>query len=432
MIDVILVIIGSLGLLIGTITDFQKREVADWINFGMIFSGIGLRLVYTAITFDWQFLLFGIMWVVATYIFSLFMYYSGQWGGGDCKMIMGLGALFGTTPYFFNQTGDFTRFILPFTTSYNISFMAHFLFNAFFIGSIYGIFWTILLAIIHKKRFIEEYKKNIASKEMRYIIITIVILFIIGYVYLIFNNMLYVYPQVILWIVAITPLFIAFIRSVEKGCMIRPMYVKDLTEGEWIAEEVWIKKPKKRSFLSSLKEEFGKIFKDKTTWQSDECDTLLKILYQFSDGKETKRIHTRKKNIKNNLSVKMSKKLESIFQRFNKIYPLSKKDFETLINLDSDKEFISFVKKHKLNEKKIRDFFKGYLYCFNQKYICGPKDLGIRSSQIEELQTLPKKSKMDALKVKIGIPFVPAFALAFVFTAYFGNIIIFLMKFFLN
>ena len=56
------------------------------------------------------------------------------------------------------------------------------------------------------------------------------------------------------------------------------------------------------------------------------------------------------------------------------------------------------------------------------KYICGPKDLGVSLDAIKRLRSLQKKKKLDKVKVKIGIPFVPAFLLAFVFTVFFGNV----------
>ena len=58
----------------------------------------------------------------------------------------------------------------------------------------------------------------------------------------------------------------------------------------------------------------------------------------------------------------------------------------------------------------------------DNKYITGPKELGITLKQIKKLRTLEKKGKIDAVKVKIGIPFVPAFLLAFVATILWNNL----------
>ena len=51
------------------------------------------------------------------------------------------------------------------------------------------------------------------------------------------------------------------------------------------------------------------------------------------------------------------------------------------------------------------------------KRICGPKDLGIEKAQIRQLIRL----KIKSVIIKVGIPFVPSFLLAFVLTLWIGN-----------
>ena len=57
MIDLILVTIVFVGLVIGTMTDIKTREVPDWVNFGLIAAGLGIRALYSVINSDWMFLL---------------------------------------------------------------------------------------------------------------------------------------------------------------------------------------------------------------------------------------------------------------------------------------------------------------------------------------------------------------------------------------
>ena len=54
-IDVLIVLIGFVGLLIGSVTDLKKREVADWLSYGLIFSGLGLNAIKSIITADYFF-----------------------------------------------------------------------------------------------------------------------------------------------------------------------------------------------------------------------------------------------------------------------------------------------------------------------------------------------------------------------------------------
>ena len=94
-INTVINIIITTALLIGSYTDIKKREVPDWLNYSLIFSGLGLRLMYSLATFDYSYLAFGLFGLAVMLIFALFMFYTGQWGGGDSKMLMGLGALIG-------------------------------------------------------------------------------------------------------------------------------------------------------------------------------------------------------------------------------------------------------------------------------------------------------------------------------------------------
>ena len=42
-----LLIIAFVALIAGSYTDIKKREVPDWISLGLIFVGLGARLIYS-------------------------------------------------------------------------------------------------------------------------------------------------------------------------------------------------------------------------------------------------------------------------------------------------------------------------------------------------------------------------------------------------
>ena len=51
-----------------------------------------------------------------------------------------------------------------------------------------------------------------------------------------------------------------------------------------------------------------------------------------------------------------------------------------------------------------------------KKYIAGPKDLGISREQIELLKKYSARGKIKTVTIKEGIPFIPAFLVAYVAT----------------
>ena len=55
--------------------------------------------------------------------------------------------------------------------------------------------------------------------------------------------------------------------------------------------------------------------------------------------------------------------------------------------------------------------------------IAGPSDLGVSKEQIRKLEALHASGKIKKVLIKVGIPFVPSFLLAFVTTLLYGNLL---------
>ena len=92
MISYILITAGLIGLLIATMTDIKTREVPDWLSYSLIVIGLGVRLIYSLFEWNFSYVLFGFIGFGIFFLIALFMYYTKQWGGGDSKLLMGLGA----------------------------------------------------------------------------------------------------------------------------------------------------------------------------------------------------------------------------------------------------------------------------------------------------------------------------------------------------
>ena len=153
------------------------------------------------------------------------MYYTKQWGGGDTKLLIPLGIIFSTYP----ELNYFNPIL-------NFPFPMILLINIFVIGTLYCLFYSFYLAIKHKERFIKEFKKN-EFKKAKIIAVILALSLVIITIYL-------PYPRNILslllsLIILITPYLIAFVKSVEKGCMFEKISVNKITEGDWVAENIY-------------------------------------------------------------------------------------------------------------------------------------------------------------------------------------------------
>lgn len=206
------------ALLIGTYTDFKVREVPDWLNYGLIFVGFGLRLIFTTVYHDWSYLLEGIFGFAAFLVLALLMFYAGQWGGGDSKMVMGLGAIIG----------------LELSID---AFLIGFLVNIFIFGALFGLAFSVYLAILHRRRFAKEFNRRFAAKKREKWLVwagTLALLLVSFFV-----------PGFVRASIAVLAgmLFLSFyvfiyLKSVEKASMIRWVDPERLTEGDWVVQDV--------------------------------------------------------------------------------------------------------------------------------------------------------------------------------------------------
>ncbi|MBD3202810.1 hypothetical protein GF327_00815 [Candidatus Woesearchaeota archaeon] len=227
--NILIIIICFVALIAGSYMDLKKREVADWLNFSLIISGILINSIFWVYSRNLNIILFSISGLIFSIILGYIMFYTGQWGGGDSKMMMGLGAMIG----------------LSFGLD---SFLIKFYINLLFAGSIYGLAWIAYLTIKHRKRLFIVYKNISERKKIRktkkivsiIVLVLLLILFFIPENYvdisskLIFSAiMFFLYSFQFLWI---------FVKAIEKEAMIKKTDVDDLTEGDWIVKDVVVNK----------------------------------------------------------------------------------------------------------------------------------------------------------------------------------------------
>ncbi len=223
MLPIIISAIVIIALIIASITDIKTREVPDWLNLSLIPLGLGIRLIWSLATNDYSFIIAGMTGFAVLFALGLIMFYTGQWGGGDSKMLMGLGALIGLE-FNFNST------------------MISFIINIVIVGALYGLIWSVITCLRNKKKFLAELKKTTKSitKTRKIMMIVFIISVILAIVIpdillklLIISLILVVYSSFYL---------IIFVKAVEKSCMLKYVKPTEVTEGDWIAKDIVIDK----------------------------------------------------------------------------------------------------------------------------------------------------------------------------------------------
>ncbi len=220
-------VLALIALAIASYTDIKTREVPDMVSYGILFAGIGVRLIFFAGTFEWRYLLDGLVGFVLFFGIACAMFYAGQWGGGDSKVLMGLGALFGIdTARVFG--GGFGETLAP-----------AFLINALLAGAVYGLGWTLFLACRHKKKFLQELKKLRTKKmlRLRNALLVVMGLTILG---IIFLKQPLEKLALVVFFVSTTLLYYFWLgaKAVENACMYKTVPPEKLTEGDWIVKDI--------------------------------------------------------------------------------------------------------------------------------------------------------------------------------------------------
>ncbi|HYD03710.1 MAG TPA: A24 family peptidase [Alphaproteobacteria bacterium] len=222
-------IIAFIALVIASITDLKKREVPDYISYGLMFTAFAISIIYSVVNYEYTYFAQALMGFVIGLIIAYSMFYLGQWGGGDSKLIMGLGAILGFNVFRMFGEYNFTLLIL--------------LANIILFGALYGLAWSIFLAIKKRKIFAKSLKIWLAKKEIiisrRIVLGLITIMFILTvtimpqeYLIPLLSFIILFYFIFYVWL---------FVKVIEESCMIKDVLVKDLTEGDWIYKDVIIK-----------------------------------------------------------------------------------------------------------------------------------------------------------------------------------------------
>ena len=217
MMDLLLLIIALIALLIASYCDIKTREIPDWLNFSLIATALGIRTI-TSLTQGWSILISGLIGLALCFLLALFLYYSNQWGGGDSKLLMAMGAIIGVQLPINKESFTLIWFII----------------GLLFLGMIWGILWMGGIAITKRHLFVVRLKHGLSSSKILHGILALVTLGIA--ILTIFYPLFWPF---LLFPLPIFYLFL-FVNSVEKSCFYTRKQPEELTEGDWLAEDVTV------------------------------------------------------------------------------------------------------------------------------------------------------------------------------------------------
>ncbi|MBI5072246.1 prepilin peptidase [Candidatus Woesearchaeota archaeon] len=238
--------ISSIGLFIGSIIDLKTREIPDMLSFGLLALGFGISIIASLFYVDFSYIISSLLGFLFCFLFSLIMFYTGQWGGGDAKMLMALGALIGFSLQdvlslfsfsYFSSSLLFSSFSV-FLTSF--PFLVVFLLLVFFVGGLYGLVWLLALLLIHRKTFFPKYAAFLlssAQKKQQLILWSIAIILVLSSFFF-FDLSFFIAFLVCLFLVLFLSYAYPIIKILEEIAFVKEIPVSLVTEGDWLSEDV--------------------------------------------------------------------------------------------------------------------------------------------------------------------------------------------------
>ena len=150
MLEILLFVVALIGSTAAGLYDLKTTEIPDEIPYVMMAIGIAGNIIKSYLVWSyWPFLLSMIVGL-AFLGFGFLMYYLGQWGGGDAKILSAIGFLVPVLP-----PGINVNLMFPFPIG--------FFFNVFLVGALYMIVYAIVLSFINRdiwSAFLEGLKAN--------------------------------------------------------------------------------------------------------------------------------------------------------------------------------------------------------------------------------------------------------------------------------
>ncbi len=251
-----LVLTGIAGSGLAGYIDLKTTEIPDEIPLAMVVIGLLTRFSYSAFSGSWNFLILPGLIGGGFFLFGLFMYYSGQWGGGDAKVLGAMGILMGTLPQGILSQSPFPVFLNILT-------------NMFFVGAVYIMVYALAISLGNKK-IIRGFWKSLKGGAAEFALFMAALLSVVGLNAFLWNGLGIFNPWftagAVVFGTAIYPLW-KFLRCVEKIGFMKKISSRDLREGDMIGEDIKKLGLSKKIIRGLTAEEVRKIKKlKKTVW----------------------------------------------------------------------------------------------------------------------------------------------------------------------
>jgi Flp pilus assembly protein protease CpaA len=238
MLELLLIAIALIGSFAAGIWDLKTTNIPDKLCIFMIIIGLISNILIGVFTSDFSYFINSLLFGGLFLGFSLVMYYTGQWGGGDGELLVAIGVLLPKL--------SIVKTYFPFAISFFI--------NSFFIGA----FWSVIFSLyfVYKspnlsKKFFNDFKNPLT------IVITLVPL-ILSFALMSINLMF----SLLFLLVFILFVFYKFAKIIEQA-FYQKIPVRKLKVDDMLGEDIPKLKLYRKYIKGLKKDQVAKIKKNK-------------------------------------------------------------------------------------------------------------------------------------------------------------------------
>lgn len=228
--ECLLFLIAVIWLAAASVSDIKKREVANWLSFSLIAIAISIRAAQSVAALNADYVINGAIGLVAFLVLANALYYTKVIAGGDAKLLIALGIIFSAKPSI--------GWLQAVSDPLNLPFPLIFLLDVLLVASVYGIIYSMGLALKNSKEFLGSFKK--IYRQTAKIRMPLMLVLFISLVTLFLNRAYEMFFLVA--IIFVFPYLYMFVKAVENSCMIKLTAASNLTEGDWIVNSVSVGK----------------------------------------------------------------------------------------------------------------------------------------------------------------------------------------------
>lgn len=217
--------VALLGSALAGLYDLKTTEIPDWISLGMVATGLLINLSWSVVQWNPTYIFQSAAVGSVFFTFGLVMYMAGQWGGGDAKVLTGIGTLVPSLPAFSSA-----ELLFPFS--------ATLLVNVFVIGAVYMIVYAVVFSLT-KKGILADFKERTVSNKGRIALISLLPLAPAFIYYVQVGLDIYLsYLLVLIPTFALLLLLMRFLKAVEDTGFEKEIAAGKLEPGDMLADEV--------------------------------------------------------------------------------------------------------------------------------------------------------------------------------------------------